>query len=79
MNEPSGLIFSVSTEMAYFASYAILIVGVSLTVILAKRAARMNDLEEAKKKMDEKEREKTSYAGSDGAKVVPGNGDEENG
>jgi len=56
MNQASELIFKVTTEMVYFGSYGLLIVVVILTVFLARRAARMNDLEEAMKNMDDKKR-----------------------
>ncbi|MBC8268982.1 MAG: hypothetical protein H8E36_09560 [Rhodospirillaceae bacterium] len=42
----------VTTEHIYFGGYAIVIGGSLITVLIARRAARVNDLEEAKKKLE---------------------------
>jgi hypothetical protein len=42
----------VTTEHIYFGGYAIVIGGSLITVLIARRAARVNDLEEAKRKLD---------------------------
>ena len=42
----------VTTEHIYFGGYAIVIGGSLITVLIARRAARVNGLEEAKRKLD---------------------------
>jgi hypothetical protein len=53
----------VTTEHIYFGGYAFVIVASFVAVLIARRAARSNDLEEAKRKLEANRPPESSSAG----------------
>jgi len=61
----------ITTEHIYLGGYAIVILVSFLTILIARRAARTNDLEAAKKKLDSNIQAKAEATGSNGNSQEP--------
>ncbi|NQU58316.1 MAG: hypothetical protein HQ513_13850 [Rhodospirillales bacterium] len=67
----------VTTEHIYLGGYAIVILVSSLTIYIARKAARINDLEEAKKKLDSNTPTESKSTGTNGNSQKPLEGTKE--
>jgi len=67
----------ITTEHIYLGGYAIVISVSFLTILIARKAARTNDLEAAKKRLDSNIQAKAEATGSNGNSQEPLEGTKE--